>query len=357
MTSHERVLRALAFDPPDRVPLFDGYWAEFVSAWREAKGFDDSASIEDHYGVDIHIAVGDETLAPTRAEIIEETGSHTIRRDGWGRVIRTVPGGFFYEELEGALPDKSRLDSLHFDPPDLEARYTSLDARMPRLKERFCVFAKTGGPFIRTEFVRGEEQFLMDLAADPVFARELAMRVAHHLAAIGVEELRRWGLHDTGVWVYDDMASNDNPMFSPRTAEQVLAPAWKHLVDAYKGAGARFVVLHSDGNIGPLLDLFIDLGFDGINPVEPKAGLDALALRERYGSRLALLGGLDNAFILPGGDPDRVREHVLRVLAAGDGGGLVLGTHSIGPDISVETYDSVISLLREYGTYPLQGAC
>jgi uroporphyrinogen decarboxylase len=140
-------------------------------------------------------------------------------------------------------------------------------------------------------------------------------------------------------------------MFSPRTAEQVLAPAWQHMVDAFKGAGARFVILHSDGNIGPLLDLFLDLGFDGINPVEPKAGLDAPALREKYGERLALIGGLDNAFILPEGDPQKVQEHVLRVLSAGEGGGLVLGTHSIGPDISVETYDLVISLLREYGRY------
>ena len=177
----------------------------------------------------------------------------------------------------------------------------------------------------------------MDMAEDPVFAAELAMRVAHHLTAIGLEELRRWDLYDTGVWVYDDMAGNLGPMFSPRTAEQILAPAWSYMVQSFKGAGARKVILHSDGNIGPLLDLFVDIGFDGINPVEPKAGLIASQLRRRYGKRLALIGGICNAHILPRGSREEIRAHTLDVLSAGAEGGLVIGSHSIGPDIPVES--------------------
>jgi len=346
MTATERVMTALDFRPPDRLPLYDGYWPEFTAAWRQAKALGPDADIRDYYGVDIEIAVGDEGLCPSRAVTLEETERHTIRRDSWGRVIRTVPGGYFYEQLESAVPQPAALEALAVDSPDLASRYAGLDERMAGLKQRFCVFAKVGGPFIRSQFVRGETDFLCDLAADPAFARELATRVGRHLIAIGLEELRRWDLNETGIWIFDDMASNQGPMFSPRTADEVLVPVWAEMVQTFRAAGARKVILHSDGNIGPLLDRFIEIGFDGINPVEPKAGLDVLALREKYGDRLALLGGLDNAHILPRGDPAEVRRHVQPLLDIGREGGLVAGMHSVGPDISVATYDEVIGLLR-----------
>lgn len=346
MTSRERVMTALDFEPPDRIPLFDSYWAEFAAAWRDAKGLGEGADISDYYGVDVFIAVGDETLCPTRAEVLEETASYTVRRDGWGRVIKTVRDAFFYEQLANTVNGPEDLDRLAFDGPGLDARYAGLDARMPALKERFCVFAKVGGPFIRTQFVRGPTEFLCDMAADPAFAHELVSVVGRHLTAVGLEELRRWELYDTGIWIYDDMASNRGPLFSPDTADRVLVPVWAEMVREFRRAGARKVILHSDGNIAPLLDRFIELGFDGINPVEPKAGLDAVALRERYGDRLALLGGLDNAHILPRGDPAEVAAHVCRIAEIGREGGLVAGMHSVGPDIAVETYDLTIQVLR-----------
>ena len=39
-------------------------------------------------------------------------------------------------------------------------------------------------------------------------------KMAAHLAAVGVEEIRRWNLQETGMSIWDDMAFNDAPMFS-----------------------------------------------------------------------------------------------------------------------------------------------
>jgi len=346
MTSKERVMTALEFKAPDRLPLFDSYWPEFVAAWRQAKGLADDCDIRDYYGVDIAIAVGDETLSPTRAEVLEQTPDRTVQRDGWGRVIRTAPGTYFYEQLSNAVNQPADLSRLPMDPPDLDSRYAGLDAQMPALKARFCVFVKVGGPFIRTQFVRGAEDFLCDMAADPAFAHELAATVGRHLISIGLEQLRRWDLYDTGIWIFDDMAGNRGPLFSPQTAERVLVPVWAEMVREFRAAGACKIILHSDGNIAPLIDRFIEIGFDGINPVEPKAGLDVVELRRRYGDRLALLGGLDNAHILPRGEPAEVAQHVRRVAEVGADGGVVVGMHSVGPDIAVETYDMVTRLAR-----------
>ena len=355
MTSQERVMTALDFRRPDRVPVLLEIWSEVRLTWEQANP-DATESCSDHFLEDIKIAVGDETPYMTKAGPLGDEGGYLIERDGWGQTKRRRADGYFYQQLSYAYDDDAGLIFGDFDPPDLPARYAALDARMDDLKRRYCVFAKTGGPYIRTSFMRGEENFLMDMAADPALAAELAMRTATHLAEVGVEEIRRWDLQDTGIWIYDDMAATKGPMFSPATAERVLAPAWKHMVDAYRAAGARKVIMHSDGNIGPLLDLFIDLGFDGINPVEFHVGLDPVKLREKYGHRLALLGGMDNAHILPRGDPAEVLEHMLAVLSTGRDGGLVIGTHSIAPDISLQTMELVRSLILEYGTYPMTWA-
>jgi uroporphyrinogen decarboxylase len=355
MTSKERVLAALNFQQPDRIPTGPwAFWSEFQQAWRAEIGAEES--IDDYFHEDVWIAVANETPYPSLAGEIGQDGDYLISRDGWGQVKRTRSGGAFYEQLEVAYDEDGSLRHGEFESPLLESRYTGIDAHIEERKQRYCVFAKIGGPFIRTGFMRGETQWLMDLAADPKMAAEMAMRTAEHITQIALESLRRWDLYDTGIWVFDDMAATKGPMFSPATAEAVLAPAWAHIVDSIKGAGAAKVILHSDGNIGPLLDLFIDLGFDGINPVEYHTGLNPLELRERYGDRLALLGGLDNAHILPHGDRAVLREHVLEVLRAGVDGGLILATHSVGPDISVATMEYVRELMLEYGAYPMDWA-
>ena len=353
MTSKELVMTALNFKTPERVPRFEyfdefGIGREFADIWHEEKGFGPEIDIYDYYNIDIKIAVGDEGLMPTRTELLEQTPEYSITRNSWGEVIRRSTGDAFYKPLEVPLKEKSDLKTIHVDPPDLDLRYQNLDQQMDQLKQRYCVFVKTGGPFIRSSFVRGDAQLLTDMAGDPQFAKELFMFMARHLTEIGLEQLRRWDLYETGVWIYDDMASVRGPIFSPQMAEQLLAPAWEYMITTYKQAGAQKVYLHSDGDIRPLLDLFIDIGFEGINPVEPRAGMDVVELRKKYGEKLGLVGGLDNSVILPRGDRDEVRAHVQRCLSIAKEGGYVIGAHTIGPDISVTTYDYVSELIDEY---------
>jgi uroporphyrinogen decarboxylase len=201
---------------------------------------------------------------------------------------------------------------------------------------------------LRTSNLRGMSAWLEDLAEDPEYARELAMRVTQHITAVGLEAIRRYNLYHTGIWFFDDMGANIGPMFSPRTFERVLYPCYRWMCAQYRAAGVQHILLHCDGNIAVLLDMLLDAGIQAFHPVEPKAGMDVVALRVQYGRRLALLGGLDNAHILPRGTDAEVQAHVRHVLEAGEEGGLVIGGHSIGPDISVARYDLVQKLIREF---------
>jgi uroporphyrinogen decarboxylase len=338
MDAKERVLAALDFRQPDRTPIFDQYWTEFADIWRREKGLPPDASIEDYYHVDICKITPNESPFPSQRQVLGDEGEWTLERDGWGMTKRSLKGGYFYEEVAVALPDKSGLDGLVFESPTLDRRFAAV-AKVDDLKRRRCAFVKIGGPYLRTSNLRGASQWLVDLAEDPGFAKDLAMRVAQHITAVGLEAIRRYDLYETGIWFFDDMAWNDGPMFSPRTFRRVFLPCYEWMCQAFREAGVRHIMLHSDGNIGPILDMLIDAGIMAINPVEPKAGMHASQLRQRYGRNLALIGGLCNAAILPRGTPQEIEAHVLDVLSAGVGGGLVIGTHSIGPDVPVSNYD------------------
>jgi len=352
MTSTDRVMAALQHRAPDRIPTFDSFWTEFREQAIGELGLPADVDLADHFNIDIAIAIADETPWPTGARTLRRDGDITVKRDGWGRVLETRRDTFFYRELETSIRGPADLERAVFDAPDLNQRYAGF-ARQVEAARRAgrCVFCKTGGPFLRTTFFRGETDFLIDIARDWQFARALADRVADHIIQLGLESLRRGQLYDTGLWIYDDMAYNDAPLFSPASFERVFLPAYRRMVAAFKGAGAAKVVLHSDGNIGSILDMLIDAGIDGYNPVEPKAGMWIPDLKEKYGDRLALIGGMCNSHVLPLGPAEAIRDQARAIIEAGRDGGVMIGAHSIGPDIPVEHYVAYWETVRDEGGY------
>ena len=369
MDSLQRVRAALKFQTWDYVPLFDNYWGDFVNRWRLAHNLaprpgiplDDvveDADLEAYYGSDLAIAIADETPWPSRAEQLGSDGQYVLVRTGWGETVRRRRGASFETVLDVALADKASLNRLDFDSPLADARYTDFLASVAELRQRRqppFIVCKVGGPFLRPSRLRGFMQWLVDLAQDPTFASELATRVTDHLIAVGLESLRRADLYSTGIAIFDDVASNHGPLVSPRSFHRIFLPHIERMVTAFKQAGAAFVIFHSDGDIRPILDGLVEAGVDAINPVEPRAGMDVPTLCRKYADRLAFIGGLCNSVILPSGTLEQVRDHVLCILRAGEDGGLVIGSHSIGADITVERYKLIMQLLQKHGNRPTPG--
>jgi len=174
--------------------------------------------------------------------------------------------------------------------------------------------------------------------------------MADHLIAVAREQIRRWSLYETGVWIYDDMAYNSGPMFSPSSFEKVFLPAYGRMVKEYKAAGAKWVVLHSDGNIMPVLDMLVDAGIDGLNPLEQRAGMDLVEIRRRH-PRLILTGGMDNTETLIKGPPERIAREAREIIDMGRHGGVVIGTHSISPEIPLANFEVYDQVCRSYGDF------
>ena len=346
--------QAFSFEHPDRLPVFDSFWDEFADNWRRAQNISLKLDIEDYYWSDMKVLVAKEEFFPTHIGIVSHQSEYVYRNDGWGRIVRTKPNTYFVEPVERVFNKLGDLDRIQFDAPELDVRYTEfLDHVNHHRQKGRAVFVKIGGPFIRSTYFRGETQFLMDLAEDEYFARAIAEKVGEHLLQIGLESLKRADAYDFGVWIYDDMCNSNAPMFSPRTFEKVFLPVYQHIVSALKAAGARWVILHCDGNLTALLDMVVEAGIDGVNPVEPGAGMDIAKLLEVYVGRLRFIGGVCNTHVLPSGDPERIRRHVERIVDVSRNGGVIIGTHSVGPDISLESYELYRTIVKE--RYQLTG--
>ncbi len=368
MTGAQRVSAALSFREADRVPHFDYFWGNFDLRWRRSLGLPADPALEDndmvddpeldaYFGVDMYVAIADETPWYGRNAILSVQGDATIRRDGWGRTVRTRAGARFSEELSVALAEKAALDSLQFQPATDDGRYTdflrNIAVRRGSASPPF-IMCKVGGPYLRSSYLRGEVAWLMDMVEDPAFVDALAGRMTDHLIAIGLESLRRGNLYEHGIAIYDDIAGNRGLQMGPRLYRRFFLPQMARMIASFKSAGASKVMFHSDGDIRAVLPDLVDIGVDAINPVEPRANMDAVEIRRRFGDKLAIVGGLCNSVVLPSGSDHDVREHVLHVLRAGEGGGLAIGSHTIASDISLERYNYVMSLLRQYGQYPLR---
>ena len=367
MKSCQRVSSALEFRKPDYVPLFDQYWGRFLNDWRTDQALPvrsdiplddivfDAEDIQSYFGVDMYKVIPIEDPWPSQKAPIEESrDGYLIERDGWGRVIRRKPTSPYGDPLELPLTDKNTLDQLNFESPLDDARYAGMIEQVKRirgLKRQPYIFFKIGGPFLRSSFLRGDYQWLVDIAEDPGYCRELVGRLTEHLTAVALEAVKRSGLpeQDTSIWIYDDIASNKGPLISPKAYEDIFLPAVHMMTAAFKTAGVAHVGYHSDGDVRPVLDGLVDAGISILNPVEPRAHMDVVALRRKYGDRLAFVGGLCNSLILPYGDDDEVRRHVAQVLSIAEDGGLVIGSHSISSDISQKRYRLFIDILEQHG--------
>ena len=364
MNSNERVLAACAFRSPDRIPRVEFFW-EYPETWRKRLGPVEVVN-------DVSIWAPNEGTYPTRARVIKQEKGHTYEVDRWGRTVRHREGAYFVETLEVPITDGKDIDTVQFDPPDLNIRFQhvltetiedvpviegtpdplTIERELKRAKGRGCVFGKTGGPFLRSTYVRGEAQYLMDIARDPELAKAIADKITDHLTAVGIQEIERWSLQETGIWIFDDVGYNMGPFLSPTSFEKILLPAYRRMIKAYKQAGARYVLFHSDGDIRLLLDMLVDAGIDGINPVEPRANMNVAALRRRY-PELILTGGMDNTRTLINGPIEKIEAETREIIDVGRDGGVIIGSAYTGPDISLENFAVYHEVCATYGNFEM----
>jgi uroporphyrinogen decarboxylase len=183
--------------------------------------------------------------------------------------------------------------------------------------------------------IRGYEPFLMDLLTQREWAELLLDRLAANNRHVAEAAARAdYDLIMTG----DDVANQNAMMFHPDLWREVMKPRWAAIIGAAKAIKPGIHVwYHSDGNIWDILDDLVEIGIDILNPVQPEC-MDPVAIRNRFGKRLAFDGCVGTQTTLPFGTPDEVRATVRRLIFDLDGmnGGLMLSpTHVLEPEVPI----------------------
>jgi uroporphyrinogen decarboxylase len=121
------------------------------------------------------------------------------------------------------------------------------------------------------------------------------------------------------------------------------------LCDYFHNKGMK-VLLHSDGNIKNLLPLIIEAGYDCLQPIEAKAGMDLRELKPIYGDKLSFMGGINVELM---SEDDKIEEEIKsKITVAKKGGGYIYHSdHSVPNSVSLSQYKNVINLVNKYGRY------
>jgi len=150
-----------------------------------------------------------------------------------------------------------------------------------------------------------------------------------------------------------DFGTQRGPFASLETYRELFRPFHQALNDWVHANTSWKCFIHTCGGVEPLLEDFIEAGFDVLNPVQcSAAGMDPKHLKREYGDRLTFWGGaVDTQKTLPFGTPEEVRREVLdRLEVFAPAGGFVFNPiHNIQPKTPVENVLAMFGALREFG--------
>ncbi|MCL4418067.1 MAG: uroporphyrinogen decarboxylase family protein, partial [Actinobacteria bacterium] len=152
----------------------------------------------------------------------------------------------------------------------------------------------------------------------------------------------------------DDYAGRNGTLMSPKHFREFILPYLKKAVDITHGKGS-FAIKHTDGNIWEIIDDIVNTGIDVLDPLEPLAGMDIGAVKEKYGERICLAGNIDCTMALSMGTEEEVEEAIKETIAkAAPGGGYILSSsNSIHPGVKSKNYKTMLEAARKYGKYPI----
>jgi len=367
----ERMNKALRHQEPDRVPVSDFFWGSFLERWRRELGLPAGADPYRYYELDWMVVNPNMDPHIRPFDLVEESREEVVVRTGFGALIRKrfdcpMPAFLAFE-----TDTMEKMREFAFDDPWDERRYFAAgDNQIEGVGDGFA--RNTPAWIERVKAVHGDFPVYGSVCEGHemlwrIIGPERAMLwIGMHPDEVGrfVERINQFALDMTraqilaaggrldGMVIWGDVACKKGMLFSPAYWRKHFKPGVKAIVAECHARGLP-VIYHGCGNASRIFEDLIEIGVNAYNPLEAKAGLDVVDLRRRYGHRLAFCGNMD-VTLWARGDRKELEAAVLTRLNAAKGGGYVFQSdHSVPGNISAESYEYAINLVRERGSYPL----
>ena len=352
MTSWERFKRMYEHREADRVPITDGPWNGTIRRWQQ-EGMPEGVDWCDYFDVDKTASIAVDITPRLPVKVLEETDRYTITTSAWGVTMKQF-------KEEDSTPEM--LDFQLTTPEAWEkakAQMTLEDDRIPWdiLKRDFDRWRAEGrwitanfwfGFDVTHSWMMGTENCLIAMMEEPEFVQDIFDTYLNRCETLFS---RIWdaGYHFDDIFWWDDMGYKGTTFFSPALYRELLQPYHTRAVKWAHDRGI-YAQLHSCGNIMTLVPDIVDTGVDALNPLEVKAGVDALKLKREFGDKLVLHGGINAA---QWHDTEAVVAEIWeKVPVLKQNGGFIFSSdHSIPNSVSLENMKRIVAEAKKAGSY------
>ena len=395
LSPHDRVLRALCIEEPDRVPMFEPYGISgptadvilgrrciamnpLLTAKMLAAGKTEEvrrAIVKDNYETvkNLGFDAGPVVFLPTKddpkPEMLGEdswieyqvVGTSYVWVDGKSvlkmtedtQIPMAVDSDILRRGLAGFEDYVKKLEETSAEEYEeaMAPRFHDYDENLGKLWRKLGVLIQFAIEGTATPHGGGwYSTYLVAFHARPgLMKRYLSQHIAKMVKLISLAADFGAELIFTG----GDIAHNDGPMMSPKVYHKFLFPGLKKLADTAHKRG-MFIFDSSDGNLWPIIDDFlINSNMDGMMEIQESAGMDIKKLKDMFGDRICFNGSVDSQNVLVYDSPEDIRRETKRVIdILSPGGGHILSSsNSIYPGVKPENFFAMLETGKKYGIY------
>lgn len=337
-------------EEPDRVPLIEALVSyEIQSRFLGRKVEDSDLRSQVEFWVkagydSIPLTIG--MMSPgevTKESSIYRVVQKTLRKEG----EEVIPWNIEENGVISHPEDFERFPWKEAEKLDFKKFYEV----QPFLPGGMKVLACSGKVFTVTWMLLGFQNFCLSLHLQ----EDLVSRVFQKVGEIqvrGAKELSK--IANLGaLWVVDDLCYGTGPIIDPKFLRKYVFPWYEELADLAKKQGLLFF-FHSDGNLWPIMEDLISIGFDAIHPIDPTS-MDICEVKGRIGEKLGIMGNI-HTDLLNRGTPEQVRELTRKTIRdIAPGGGFALGSGNSVPSWArFENYQAMRETALEFGKYPIK---
>jgi len=334
MNSQERVIAAIEFRGPDRIPHRHAYLPAV---------FDRYPQVEELYERFPSDFAGEDGKRPPK-NVSYTKGEW---KDKWDCLWTVLRNGFLGQVTQHPLGDWKALKNYQWPDPgrkDLnpERNLTSHSGNKYLALGGFTLFELMIA-------LRGFENLMVDIGkGSPELIRLRDGIVEHHLKLID----RFLELNPDCIGFADDWGSQQSLLIKPSVWREIFLPAYRKLFMKVKEAG-RHIFFHSDGHTIDILPELVEAGVN-IFWVDLIVN-DLTTLRNLLGGKVCFQGLTDVQFIMKNGTPEEVREYAKDLIAAlGTFDGGFIACSELAPDQPWGNIVAILEAFFKYGKYPLK---
>jgi uroporphyrinogen decarboxylase len=336
LNSKERIFAALNLQIPDRVPVFENSIAPNVI--EAILGKNDLFKLIEFMDLDgVAVTINYKKQVKSNNEYLDEFG-----------ILRRF-GETYDMPLNNPINDLYDLKKYKWPDYKVNIKYINIEKAKSYFKDKKAIIILLRDVLSYPRDLLGFENFLISFHTNKKLIEELIKYSVEYNLKIA-EKAFKAGAEI--VLATDDYADNMGPFINPVILKELVFPELKKLFLQYKKIGFK-VIKHSDGNIMPIIEDFMETGIDCLDPIDPLAGMDLQLIKMKFGNKICLKGNINCATTLVSGRVIDVHNEVKYCVknAAKNGGFILSSSNSIHSGVKPINFLEMIKANKKYGIY------